>query len=375
MHGVITHQVCLLPLCYIHFCFAFPFRQVRVLWYMLTTMLQDEEEGRNGLLAVAYNIKGDDDASSFNSRVSWTLTKTWGVIPIRPAAIHFCYNNALLWPVLSCFQRVIGTYGRVRFRSHFGSHAECQFALLSFGILSGSLPVDTEGNMTCSNWNQWIEKRKFLEIERGLSQLEYELSLIRKKIAYDKAKFLWPRSVTDPVFCLGFLRAADFNPRKAARLLLESLPDVHAGVGKLVDMMLWLEKRKEELDVVVDGNASSLILFPSSNDILLGSGFAAQNFPGNMYFISVVQLYEESYNDAGSDNPKKTEISKQVLKIVQESGARFLQRAADGNEEDGWVHILDDQAARKKVSHAFRNLRRRMVSPTTGTGTVEEESH
>jgi hypothetical protein len=113
--------------------------------------------------------------------------------------------------------------------------------------------------------NQWIEKRKILKNER--------LSKIKKKPAYDKAKFLWPTSVTHPIFCLHFLRAADSNPRQAARLLLDSLPSVDVDGGKLglADMMLWLEKRKRELHTADPIEFSSfddtdVIYFPSVND-------------------------------------------------------------------------------------------------------------
>jgi hypothetical protein len=101
---------------------------------------------------------------------------------------------------------------------------------------------------------------------------------------------------------------------------------------------------------------TDVIYFPSVNDILLGSGFAYQNFPGNQYFISVVKLQEGTYNDAGPRRMKKTAISKYVVKSLKALGSRFLKRAE--NEEDGWLHV-DDHTAFQKVSHAFRNLRRR----------------
>jgi hypothetical protein len=280
---------------------------------------------------------------------------------------------------------LVGTHGRVRCRTHFGSHTECQYALMSFGIMPDCLPVDTEGNKNCVSLNQWIEKRKILESERAgtflhrsllefepslgsqdlevISQLEFELSKIKKKPAYDKAKFLWPRSVTDPSFCIRFLRAADSNPREAARLLIDSLPSVDVDGGKLglAALMLWLEKRQKELQAAdpiafCSLDDTDVIYFPSSSDVLLGSGFAYQNFPGNQYFISFVKLLEGTYNDAGPHRLKKTAISKYVVKSLKASGSRFLKRA--GNEENGWLHV-DDHTARQKVSHAFRNLRRR----------------
>jgi hypothetical protein len=366
------------------------FLQLRAQWYVIAAISDDERARRVGYLSVVYSVQVDI-ASLFKRHVSKVhedigrTTRMRECLPMRPSAIHFCYNDIRLRPLISIYKQLVGTHGRVRCRTHFGSHTECQYALMSFGIMPDCLPVDTEGNKNCVSLNQWIEKRKILESERDetflhrsqikfgldlgtrdledISQLEFELSKIKKKPAYDKAKFLWPTSVTDPSFCLHFIRAADSNPREAARLLLESLPRVDIVGGKLgmADLMLWLEKRKKELQAAdpiafCSPDNTDVIYFPSSNDILLGSGFAYQNFPGNQYFISFVKLQEGTYDDAGPRRLKKTAISEQVVKSLQASGSRFLQRA--GNKEDGWVHV-DDHTARKKVSHAFRNLRRR----------------
>jgi hypothetical protein len=344
---------------------------------MMAVMSDDERAQREGFLAISYNVQVDIEFL-FKGHVAKVhvsigrATRIRECLPMRASAIHLCYNDIRFKPFMSMFQKFIGTHARVRFRTHFGSHTECQYALMSFGIMPDCLPVDTEGNKNYISLNQWIEKRKILEgttfLHRsilefelslgsqdleGISQLEFELSKIKKKPAYDKAKFLWPRSVTDPSFCLDFLRATDSNPYKAAQLLLESLPCVNEGHSGLADLMLWLEKRKKDLQLRDD---TDVIYFPSVTDILLGRGFGYQHFPGNHYFITAIEMHKESYDDAGSDQDKKFTISKEVLRMTHESGARFLQRA--DIEEDGWLQV-DDQAARKKISHAFRNLRRR----------------
>ena len=41
-----------------------------------------------------------------------------------------------------------------------GSHVECQYKLLSFGIPSNSLPVDSDGKMRSEELLRYIEKRK-----------------------------------------------------------------------------------------------------------------------------------------------------------------------------------------------------------------------
>jgi hypothetical protein len=353
-------------LCYVFFYF----HQLRVHWYLIACMSDDEKAQREGFVTVI-NCVQVDIASMLKAQVSkiraclgrGRASRMRECLPMRPSAVHCCYNDIRLRPIISLYQQVMGTHGRVRFRAHFGSHTECQYALMSFGIMPSSLPFDTEGNKNCIYLNQWIEKQKILEAGRkkigaqdisqtGLSKLEFELSKMKKKPGYDKAKFLWPASVTDPMFRLQFLRAADFNPRKAARLLVKSMPCVGAGHLCLWDLMEWLEMRKKELQVLDDTN---VIHFPSVTDILLGRGFCYQNFPGNLYFMTVIEMHKKSYEDAGLDLQKKRAISIEVVKMTHESGARFLYRA--DMEEDGWLQV-DDRTAREKVCMAFRNIRR-----------------
>jgi hypothetical protein len=150
--------------------------------------------------------------------------------------------------------------------------------------------------------------------------------------------------------------------RKAELRSLPPAEDGNRGLPGLLGLRGRLAGRKGEVHMAVGDNTSTslgnnhlTIEFPSSKDILLGSGFIYQNFPGNQYFITVVEMHVKSHM-AASDQMKKTAISKQVMKVLRESGSRFLRRG--DNEENGWVQV-DAQTAFQKVSHAFRNIRRR----------------
>jgi hypothetical protein len=52
-----------------------------------------------------------------------------------------------------------------------------------------------------------------------------------------------------------------------------------------------------------------------------------------------------------SPKGEKTEIAKQVVLAIMNTGGRFLKQA-----EEGWAEVATD-IAREKVSHSFRNRR------------------
>jgi hypothetical protein len=57
-------------------------------------------------------------------------------------------------------------------------------------------------------------------VAQHLSDLELYISRIRKRSAYEKAKFMCAKYVNDTNFRLLFLRAAEFDPRAAAKKLV-----------------------------------------------------------------------------------------------------------------------------------------------------------
>jgi hypothetical protein len=91
------------------------------------------------------------------------------------------------------------------------------------------------------------------------------------------------------------------------------------------------------------------IILPGKYDVLLGRGKPLQKHHGNLHYHFVIEGYHERYENAMK--LEKTQIAKFIVEQIQELGGRFLKQ-----DEAGWVEI-DDEAARTKVSHTFRNHR------------------
>lgn len=91
------------------------------------------------------------------------------------------------------------------------------------------------------------------------------------------------------------------------------------------------------------------IVVPGTCDVLLGRGKPLQKHPGNLRYHHIVESCHGQYENA--QKLEKTNLARTIVQRMKESGGRFLKH--DGI---GWIEI-DDDAARYKVSHTFRNHR------------------
>ena len=97
-------------------------------------------------------------------------------------------------------------------------------------------------------------------------------------------------------------------------------------------------------------NTSSKVAMPTRNDVLLGRGKGHFNHVGNIRFRGLVEDSKKLYDNA--TRHERTKISEEVIAVVHGYGGRFLKDDGDGT----WI-VIDDKAARLKVSHSFRALR------------------
>lgn len=91
----------------------------------------------------------------------WTAAVTVGTsIPLRTSCFHHCYETK----PLSSMLKIVTTIGRaplcVRMRAHQGSHSECQYKLMTFGIPIKDFPVSIEGQLKSGKHKGWLERRK-----------------------------------------------------------------------------------------------------------------------------------------------------------------------------------------------------------------------
>jgi hypothetical protein len=129
------------------------------------------------------------------------------------------------------------------------------------------------------------------------------------------------------------------------------------------EWLMTMEARQEEMEQakLVDAsnpdsteassssNFSKPILVPGPMDVVMGRGRHSQSSPGNLRLRHLLQEHRGQYEEASKF--EKTVVAEIVLKIMKDSGCRFLKKT-----KLGWVEC-EDQVARDKISHAFRNLR------------------
>ncbi|CAJ1949909.1 unnamed protein product [Cylindrotheca closterium] len=98
-----------------------------------------------------------------------------------------------------------------------------------------------------------------------------------------------------------------------------------------------------------EGNPRPRSVFvPGHLDILLGRGRRCQEHVGNMRLRNLVEDCKPEYDQAS--RKEKTLISQEIVDNVKKNSHHFLK-----DEDEGWVEV-DDQVARLKVSHTFRDV-------------------
>ncbi|CAJ1952805.1 unnamed protein product [Cylindrotheca closterium] len=98
-------------------------------------------------------------------------------------------------------------------------------------------------------------------------------------------------------------------------------------------------------------NSKSRAVVAKPIDIICGRGFHITNHRGNLDFHLIVNSYRDEYLQ--SKRPNKTRITKQIIKEIHATGARFIRKVSYESDVDTWEEV-DYATAYKKVSHALR---------------------
>ena len=99
-------------------------------------------------------------------------------------------------------------------------------------------------------------------------------------------------------------------------------------------------------------------LSPAPSDVLFGRGKLVKDNPGNIFLHRLAEERMSRYER--TSKWEKTVIASEIIAIIQERHGRFLKM-----EHGSWVQV-HGEAAREKVSHAFRSRRRIIASSTVG---------
>jgi hypothetical protein len=82
--------------------------------------LEDIESQQNGYVVLLYNV--DVGVVNISPKSIPAGKQFMSSIPIRVAAVHYCYNDAAIQPFMAITKLLIGKNLRLRFRTHFGEY-------------------------------------------------------------------------------------------------------------------------------------------------------------------------------------------------------------------------------------------------------------
>lgn len=220
-----------------------------------------------------------------------------GSLPINFRALHLCVNEVSTYVKACAAICTLSTRNRVRYRLHFGSHVECLYELVTFGIPRNAIPVSSSGEVSTHEHLEWVQRRIDMEMEAAAGA-------DKKCHAIAELAMTSPHAPTPPSF---------------------ASPD--------------------------DSTVSSTDDFEfHPNDVLFGRGKAVVDHRGNTKFRRLVDAYMPKYLEA--ERFEKTCIAEAIVQMIKESNGRFLKKEPGSNWEE-----VDGPEARKKVAHAFRNRR------------------
>jgi hypothetical protein len=314
----------------------------------------DEEAQKRGVVGCVYCVDGDLDINPQMVRKTANLRNA---LPFRFISAHVCYNNPRMLPFFSLAMVVMGTYNRMRFRAHYGSHEECQCQLSSFGIPQSALPMNSRGEFNLEH------QRTFMAIEATKSKGTGPLGVVQKP--EEKARSRQPITREDvfvaapqPNLDEGLMGFSNFGflplPMFANRWWSVVGAPFTAPPGVPHQTHIsgppTMSASRPPATLRESSTKPYVIYDPLPNDILLGRGKPIQERPGNVRFRDMLDKNMDKYDQGVTG--AKTKVSAYIVHMVKEEGGRFLKELQDG----GWVEI-DETTARKRVSHAFRARR------------------
>jgi len=104
----------------------------RCIWYVLSALNDDPSMQQKGIVTVAdYGGKWISSPFQFVRLLS---TFPWNAMPIRDVGVHCIYNDSSKHEMIQVIRNLLRKEIRMRFRLHFGSPVETEYALRTFGI-------------------------------------------------------------------------------------------------------------------------------------------------------------------------------------------------------------------------------------------------
>ena len=92
--------------------------QLRALFYISMTAVEDIETQKRGVVGLIYNV---GPQSMADRSAVWKNAQLSATLPLRWTGMHYCYDNPKMQMMLSLAMFVFGRNMRLRCRTHYGT--------------------------------------------------------------------------------------------------------------------------------------------------------------------------------------------------------------------------------------------------------------
>ena len=374
---------------------------IRVSMVLSTIITRDVTLSKNGVITVYYGI----GVQNFRQRSPLVFFRAWRCLPMKVCGRHMLYNNPILHRLLRASLYVMELTYASRFRGHFGTHQECIFNMMTFGVPNDVWPFERRSGSTDPNdvqvtlddhqamlytFKARTGKQSIVVADTDIDRAdddndddEIEPLPLTKQTTMELFSETPTNILDETAKTLASMRSSILNGSMATTAAAAATTDdvtVPVNVDKNIHQSQSIigspnSTTTSLLDnAVLDGpNDSRLVLVPTSLDILMGRGRHGKKAnTGNLRFHSLLEEYSDQYES--SDRYEKSVLSTFLLQELQTAGCRFLKPVTTsssgttsssennvtkkGSAGSGgvWV-VVDDEAVREKITHAFRNIR------------------
>jgi hypothetical protein len=148
----------------------------------MSSIAEDEESQKRGIVCVLYTLDSKLKSSETNGNIWWAAASNLVSLPIRVSSFHHCYGS-YIGPMMKIASGIVNSFTRARMRTHQGSHSECQYKLMTFGIPVKEFPVTTQGQLKTGKHKGWVERRK--QKENYLKANDVQVGAVDLPIKYD----------------------------------------------------------------------------------------------------------------------------------------------------------------------------------------------
>lgn len=146
------------------------------MWYVFYTTIRDDEElQKKGLICILYNI--GPKARTESKRYLKKLRFVRAGLPKRVAGAHYCFDQAWMRPFVAGVRLLQDKESRTRFRAHYGTSHETQFNLMTYGIDTKNHPITENGELFVGWHTDWVQ----IQSNREESAAESDIILVPRR--------------------------------------------------------------------------------------------------------------------------------------------------------------------------------------------------